>query len=721
MGEPFRMEPAKMPALAAAPRPSAPPPPPAGGMVFDPWRSLRKHSILASSVALIVILLGLPVAWIKGSPKYSAEAVIYVSPRFMANLQDDKEFQLQSNSEYREYVQQNVRTINRFDIVLEALKKAGPGAGWVKSGETVEHAAERLQGALDVKPVPDTYQIAVSLEGSRPNGLAEIVNAVVNTYLAKAKSEELYASDQRVADLVADRNRLQQEIDQKQASRLALAQELGVSAFTENHINPYDHLLVGAKESLAEAQKQQIDAEAQLGSLDEKQRNGGGDALRAMAQDLAAKDITYISMIGNLNARRSQLLTSIVGLGKNHPVRVAAEQELRQNEKERDDTYQRLVDHYSRELLDQRKAEAYRSERVHKDLSSEVDDQTSKASWFTSKYQQGIQLGLDIDRNRKRMDSIDERISFLSLEKRAPGFVRMFSAARPPTQPSKGGRKKLFGIFFAAGILLGLIVPVGVDMIDPRLHAPADVEKVLGFTPIAWMLEKQEAGPDFAREQMLRLANRIIQEQESANSRIFAFTSVKARGGTSTIVVETAHALNHLGIHALAVEANAYRADPRYRNPHSRGLTVVLQGNQPVDRAVAAGDSVMPDHIPVGDISNERNLPDIQNLVAVLKQAAESYSVVLVDLPPILVSVDAEFVARVSDVAVLVVEAESVTKGELRRAARSLERIQAPAVSAILNRVRAEAAGGFGAAALEEFQTGSTPKQSKWLSPWLWR
>jgi succinoglycan biosynthesis transport protein ExoP len=363
-------------------------------------------------------------------------------------------------------------------------------------------------------------------------------------------------------------------------------------------------------------------------------------------------------------------------------------------------------------------------------LAGEVNKQSSQASWFSRNYQEGTQLGLDVESTRKRIDGIQQRIDFLSLEKSAPGFVRLFSTARTPLEPSSGGRKKLFIFVLIAALGLGLLAPVGVDVLDPRLQSPADVERVLGFAPIAWLMDKRDAGPEFAREQVLRLANRIAQEQQANNTRIFAFTSVKAGGGVSTIVMETAAALGRLGVPALAVEANAYRADPRYRNPNSRGLTVVLRGNNELDHAIVPGKLVpgqgdMPDYIPVGDLSNEKNLPDIQNLIRILRDSAESYRAILIDLPPILASVDAEFIARSADLAVLVIEAEGVNKQELRRAAASLERLRVPAVSAILNRVRADTKDGTAESALKEFRLGAAPRRSvwlrQWLRRWLWR
>ncbi len=692
-----------------------------GGGGIDVLRSFNRHRMVALVVAIFVVLAGTPVAWMKGKPQYGVTAVIYISPRFLANLQDSVEHELQSDQQYRQYVQQNAKTINRYDILVEALRKAGQNNSFfLTPKETVEHAAERLQGALQISPVPDTYQIAVSLQGGKAEGLAELVNGVLTTFISKAKAEEFYASDERIRNLIRDRTRLEQEIAEKQQRRLDIGQELGVSSFSNNFVNPYDHLLASAREALAGARVQNIQTEAALAAYDGKQRAGGADSLRSIAEQEASRDLALTSLVSSQGSRRTQLLSLMNGLSPDHPGRRAAERELAEMDRQLDELHQKLVDAAAKSITDQRKAEAYKTLRIVEKLNAELEQQASRTAWFTKNYQEGIQLGNSIDQAQKRIDGIQDRIDSLSLEKSAPGFVRMFSAARKPTTPEKGGRKNLIAGVLVLGLVLGLLVPVAADMFDPRLHSPRDVEKLLGFAPVGWLLEKSEAGPDFAREQSLRLASRMVQDQQAHNSRIFAMTSVKARGGTSTLVIDTAAALRSLGVSALAVEANAYRADPRYRSPDDRGLTVVLQGTQEFADAVVPGDASMPDHVAVGDVEDQKNLPDIQRLIEILRAASDAYSIVLVDLPPILASVDAEFIARGVDVTIMVIEAGVVTKMEVQRAAACLERIRVPAVSAILNRVRLDAADGFARAARHEFQTGTGPDTTGWVGRKLW-
>jgi polysaccharide biosynthesis transport protein len=684
--------------------------------------SLRKHPKVAAYTALIIILIGLPAAWILGTPKYSATAVIYVSPRFIANLADSNAQKFDSMEQYREYVQQNVKTINRFDIIMDALKRVGGlRSTWVKPGESLERAASRLQGALIIEAVPDTYQITITLDGKRKAGLAELVNSVADTYIEKAKAEEFFDSNQRVQSLLDDRARLQKEIADKQARRMALAQQLGVSSFTDNDLNPYDRLLVTAKEAQSEAQKNAIEAETQLAVFDEKQHPGGTDALHAFALSEANKDPILSSVITNLNARRAQVEASLSGLSPDHPGRRAAERELKEIEQERQAAIQAEVDSLSKVILDRRTAEAYQARRVEQQLTDEVARQTAQAAWFTHGYQEGIQLGLDVDEARKSDESLQQRIDYFMLEKSAPGFVRLFSAARAPDQPVKGGRKLFLGIFMVLALALAVAVPVGIDFLDPRLRSPLQVENLLGFPIIAWLMEREDAGAPFEREQILRFANRIVQDKQTNRTRIFAVTSVKSGGGGSTIVLQTARALSSLGVSALALEANGHHGDSRYVQPLSRGLASVLNGDRGLHSEVLPGDAEFPDRIPVGEGAEKAGLPEIKNLELILHQALEAYDIVLIDAPPILVSVDAEIIACLADVVILVIEAESVTKEELRRAAKGLERLKVRAISAVLNRVRRDEPSGFAAVAVREFSSDSSSPSPRLFTPWLWR
>lgn len=85
----------------------------------------------------------------------------------------------------------------------------------------------------------------------------------------------------------------------------------------------------------------------------------------------------------------------------------------------------------------------------------------------------------------------------------------------------------------------------------------------------------------------------------------------------------------------------------------------------------------------------------IDRLGQVLSHWAGVADFVLVDMPPLLASADAELLVRTVGQVLLVVEAGAVTKGELQRASRLLQTIDPEAVGLVVNRVAPFTAGGY--------------------------
>src|SRR5208337_3274954 len=114
---------------------------------------------------------------------------------------------------------------------------------WQKPGESDRRAAERLMSSLKISPVRDSYFITVSLEGKSPQGLADIVNAIVDAYLTREADQEVNAADMGVQLL----NNRKAELEQKGASDEQqlnkLAQTLGIGSIAGEIANPYDKLL----------------------------------------------------------------------------------------------------------------------------------------------------------------------------------------------------------------------------------------------------------------------------------------------------------------------------------------------------------------------------------------------------------------------------------------------------------------------------------------------
>jgi len=667
---------------------------------FMPLVSLRRHWRAGLIVMVLVAVAGMSFAWIKGNQYvYSATAALYVAPRFVNILQESKEVDVASFQQFRQFIEHQALTVGRFDILLEALKRMGDKRRvWQQPDETDRQAAERLQASLKVVAIKDSYLITVNLENNVQAGLDELVNSVVDTFIEKAQNDEFfYARDARLGNLRERRRQVEDTIGQKSTQRTKIAQELGVTTFTEASINPYDQLLLDTQTALANAQRNRLMAESNLAAYEDAHGKVNQDALAAAIFDIVSKDTGLNTLKGEFHGRRGKFLEQISGLDNEHPLKRKIDHEL----KELDDELARLVkeqmDQVAKSFLDQLRTETQKARRLEQDIKQQLDAHLQKASWFATRYNEALALSNDIQRGRRQLDTIDTRIEYFEMEARAPGFIRVETYARPPENPIKGGRKKRLLIALAVAGLLGLLVPIGMDMRDRSIKNANQAQKILGHRPLAGLFEPSE-DIDVRRviaDQKRRLALALDRERQRRGTRLLLLTSVKPGAGVTSLAFDLALEFAELGVKALVVEANPLKPDPRYlAEPFQTGLLDLLGGGSSPEQAIAEAAGALPDRVSVG-IPFNRYLFAYNRLKEILDALKARYDVILLDAPPITLSADAEFLASLADLTLLLIGAGQVLPGELRRTMGILQKVDPPAISFIVTHLQIYRGGGY--------------------------
>ena len=273
-----------------------------------------------------------------------------------------------------------------------------------------------------------------------------------------------------------------------------------------------------------------------------------------------------------------------------------------------------------------------------------------------------------------------------------------------------------------AGVGIGFVVPIAVDYLDKRIKSPVEVGALLGFPPLGWIIERSSPKTQaFAVDQMRRLALAIERECNAHGTTCIAVTAAKPGEGTTTLVLDLARMLSDIGVRTLAVEANAFKPSARFAAAEeTHGFAAALAGMAKLETAIIPATDVLPDRLPLGDIGDDPHLSIHGELRPALDDALQElkgmYDLVLLDVPPILLSADAELLIGSAGAALLVIAAERVTKGEIRRAARSLERLAPPVVGVVVTRVRVYDGGGYFAEMLKEYETRERATRSGLLA-----
>ncbi len=663
----------------------------ASARAIDPIASLLRHWKLGLLAALIVLIAGIPFAWFKGRPIWRSEGVIYVSPRFQRNLETDPEHELQSNSQYREFVQQQVRTISRFDIAERAMAQGGEAAkSWKRAKEPERRAIDRLRGSLQISPVPDTYQVTVALEGEKAAGLADLVNAVMESYISTMQTELMYDSTSRLQHLETERTDLEQQIERLIEERTQIAQSLGTTVFSQGIVNSYDRMLGASSEALMEARRTRFIAE--VGTVNGDSGAKGIDGVQAEALEKALSDTGLASLKSSLNGRKAELMARISGLSPQHAGRIAAEKEIQQIDNEIERVTQNLRARLAGNLAAIRGSKFQQASSVEDRLQQETKALRSQAESYSRAYQHSIDLGEEIERARKRQNAVEDRINYLRLETQAPGWVRVFSPAQQPDLPVQGGRRKL-GLFVLLGaLLIGIAVPIGVDYLDPRVREAQELEFHIGLPVTAW-LPLADPDPSGAAtvdaDAILRAAVSIRRHLHELRHRALVLSAVSHGGGSTTFCLALAAALNRLGVRTLAIEANPLTPDTRYAlKPNTGGLIQLMAGQLSIVAGRAHGAHGLPDRVSTGIGTAEELLP-VERILNILEQTAAGYDLVLIDAAPITKSLPTEELIRVIGAAVIVTDAQKDRKRDVQECMQRLERLKPHAFGSVLNKVSA--------------------------------
>jgi len=644
---------------------------------FDMAASVGRHRFIFLSVFLILLGCGAYALWKEVKPVYASHSVVYVAPKFPKMLAGDSEVELP----YESYVQDQIQTVTRYDIIAEAIPKL-PFSVRHRTGPALPNEIQVLQNSLEAKRIGTTYEVSIGLNGPSPEGLAETVNIVTDTYVERAKNEEFYGLDGRLKTLRLEQERVQNEMNDRLAEQAHLMQQLGVATIPTGvgATNPYDSTSQTVREQLATARMERESAEARLNAVQQGSGSGGSVVAASAADDTMATDPGLSGVRGALNSRRAALLEEMNGLRTDHPVYEKDKAEIASIDSQVNDLRRTAAEELQGKLLQ----EVTRTRWVELKLIQELGENTHTATSAAPKFQRAAELGPEIDSLQKAYGAIGDRMRDLELESSSPGSIHMSTMALTPLGPEKSR----LPFFLLALVIFSLgcatAVPVGIDRFDNRLYTSQDVERVVGFHPLSVLLDDGEFSQELVDEYYLRLAAAIDHAVRNSGARTFLFTSTAHGSGTSTIVRRLSDKLRRLNLRTKTIiQSERPGLDVLRSNAHLPSELVLKGKINPNELRTS------PFKTAHGDTGYrpESGAPALESVMSAMHHAGEQWDVVLIDAVPLPISAYTEYLARGVDATVLVVSFSRTTKQELERAARLLERLEVNGVAVILNKM----------------------------------
>ena len=630
---------------------------------LDLMRSLQLHRGLAIGIALAGLVLAVANG-VKKWPIYTAQSQVYIQPAPPKAIEQSfpQRWPYDTNS-YESFIQQQVQSTTHPEVLLSALHKMPPGS-WQQKGESEQSAANRLGQAVEVVRQGTGYQITITAHAADAALSAQIANAMAASIVESASREERAGDSERLSMLRDEQDRVQKELAADRAEQEALNAQLGVAAVGSSAPNHYDEDIGRIHEELVKARTLHDEAAARLISVDSSHAPSA-EALNAEADDLVVLDPGLASMKAALSQQRALLITQMANLTPNHPQYKQDAEELAQINTSLDSMTKDLRVKAATRIQQRLRTDLNRTADVEGRLNAQLAQMTATAASATPKLQRANDLAADIVRLQTRNGSVDEQLHNLMIEDSAPGAAHLSATAVAPLYPTTSGILRQALMMILAGIFLGLLAAVAAHKLDPKVYIATDVERVLGFAPMAVLPDFVEVSDRVVEEHMLRLAAGIEYARQQGNLRSCIFTGTGPGTGVTTVVTRVREMLEAMGRETVLVDASGTPLPPPAAS--SGGLGLQDSSSQLATRP------------------GSRSTALLQQLADETETGEES--LVLTDTAPLTVSAETEYLARLVDCAIIVIESGATTRAQLREVAHSLQRVDVAAVGFVLNRV----------------------------------
>jgi polysaccharide biosynthesis transport protein len=700
------------------------------------WRIVQKRRWIILSVIVIVFTVAL-IATLKETPIYRARALVEIEKENPNILTVQELFQLETisdnylESQYKILQSESVarRVIERLHLDQvkefnpsgarpEHSRKAGGEASEkvnIRTSDSEQEILHRFASRLEVQPLRQSRLVQVSFESEQRELAAEIVNALTSGYIEQNLETRWNATQQATEWISQQLVGLKIKLEKSEEDLQRYAQANGLlflesgQGKTENIM---DQRLRQLQEELTRAQAERYEKESHYQLL----QSGDYGSLPGAVDNKLLQDLT--GRLTELQTSYAQLATTFsADYPKVKQVQSQIDQTQTILDRERERVAERITNEYQA---------AERREALVHNAFAEEEQRSNQAAARAVQYNI---LKREVDTNKQLYEGLLQRMKEAGVSAGLKATnIRIIDPAMPPVSPAKPRVALNLALALLLGLAGGIAMAFVQEHLDNTFKTPEDVERflqlpALGTIPAleslnghrrgVYSLGHRRAPRNGDKRRVVRAGSCVrideLATQSSALPEAFRslrtsvllstanrpprsllITSAQPAEGKTTVATNLAISLAQLGQRVLLIDADLRRPSVHkvFQIASSPGLVNYLAGLQEWPQVAVATTVDGLAAIPSGPVPpNPVELLSSELMRTLLREAAKSYTMVLIDSPPMLNVADSRVLAAQAEGVVLVAKGNATPRELSRRARAYAEDVGANVIGVVLNNV----------------------------------
>jgi capsular exopolysaccharide synthesis family protein len=338
-------------------------------------------------------------------------------------------------------------------------------------------------------------------------------------------------------------------------------------------------------------------------------------------------------------------------------------------------------------------------------ITSYFEKQRQEAVVFNEQLSQYTILRYDWEQTKKLCDILDDRIKEINVTEDVGALnISILEVARPADKPSEPQKARYMAIALVLGLMLGGGLALLRDWMDQKLHTAEEISNILGVPVLGVVPSMSKRQSVAARGQKVHRdshsswaeAYRTIRTAvffgvPKGEAKTILITSPAAADGKTTLASNLAIAMAQAGQKTLILDAD-FRKPMQHKifeiNHQDKGLSTVLAGTTTLEEAIQLTEVRGLELLMCGlEVPNPSEILNSESFAQLLELLSNRYDRVIVDAPPVMPVTDAQILAAICNITLLVLRAEKSTRKTSQQARDGLMSVGAHILGAVVNDV----------------------------------